>query len=163
MSPGPATPAPDHVKPSRQARTGRSRQLPWFGRSEEFEGQCPRKRSTTALRSAHVVLVEIVGDLELQTVPQARTFLREVTATRPQHLIVDLSGVTFMASSGIALLIAAQSDRNGIQGRLHLLGVIGNHPVERPLDLVGVLERFEVAPDLDTLLEALETMEPLSD
>jgi anti-sigma B factor antagonist len=100
----------------------------------------------TARRVDHdVVLVEIVGDLDMHTVPQATAFLTQLTAALPRHLILDLSEVTFLASAGIALLIAAQSDRDGIHGRLHLLGVIGNHPVEHPLDLVGLLERFEVA------------------
>ncbi len=107
-----------------------------------------------------VVLVEIVGDLDLHTVPQAETFLVQATATRPRHLILDLSAVTFLGSSGMALLITAQSDSDMIHGRLHLLGVIGNHPVERPLDLVGLLKRFDVASDLDTLLADLDTIEP---
>lgn len=110
-----------------------------------------------------VVLVEIVGDLDMHTVPQAMAFLTQATAATPRHLIIDLSGVTFLGSSGLALLIAAQSGHDGIHGRLHLLGVIGNHPVERPLDLVGLLERFEVATDLDSLLARLGTIEPLAD
>ena len=85
----------------------------------------------------HAVLVEILGELDVQTAPQAKAFLTQATATTPRHLILDLTGVRFMASAGIALLIAAQSGQDGINGRLHLLGVTGNHPVERPLALVG--------------------------
>ena len=73
----------------------------------------------------HAVLVEILGDLDIQTVPQARAFLAQVTATTPRHLIIDLTGVRFLASAGIALLLAAQSGQDGIHGRLHLLGVTG--------------------------------------
>ena len=83
----------------------------------------------------HAVLVEILGELDVQTAPQARAFLTQATATTPRHLILDLTGVRFLASAGIALLIAAQSGQDGINGRLHLLGVTGNHPVERPLGL----------------------------
>jgi anti-anti-sigma factor len=80
----------------------------------------------------HAVLGEILGELDSQTVAQARSFLAQATATTPRHLILDLTGVRFLASAGIALLIAAQSGQDGINGRLHLLGVTGNHPVERP-------------------------------
>ena len=110
-----------------------------------------------------VVLVAIAGDLDMQTVPQATAFLAQVTAITPRHLILDLSGVTFLASSGIGLLIAAQSGGEGIRGRLHLLGVTDNLPVQRPLTLVGLLDSFDIAPDLDILLASPNTIEPLAD
>ena len=100
----------------------------------------------------HAVLVEILGELDMQTAPQAKAFLAQATATTPRHLILDLAGVRFMASAGIALLLAAQSGQDGINGRLHLLGVTGNHPVERPLVLVGLLDRFDIALDREALL-----------
>ena len=84
-------------------------------------------------------MVEILGELDVRTAPQAKAFPTQATATTPRHLILDLTGVRFLASAGIALLIAAQSGQDGINGRLHLLGVTGNHPVERPLALVGLL------------------------
>ena len=80
-----------------------------------------------------VVLVAIAGDLDFETAPKAMAFLTEATANGPEHLILDLAGVAFMASSGLALLITARSGEEGIQGNLHLLGVIGNRAVERPL------------------------------
>jgi anti-sigma B factor antagonist len=110
-----------------------------------------------------VVLVELTGDLDIQTVPQAKAFLAQVTATTPRHLVLDLSGLTFLASSGIGLLIAAQSGDKGIHGRLHLMGVTGNVPVERPMTLVGLIDRFDIAPDLNTLLATLDKIEPLAD
>jgi anti-anti-sigma factor len=54
----------------------------------------------------HVVMVEIRGDLDIHTVPPIKTFLAQATATGPQHLILDLTGVEFLASSGLGLLIA---------------------------------------------------------
>jgi anti-sigma B factor antagonist len=106
----------------------------------------------------HAVLVEILGELDIQTVAQARSFLTQATATTPRHLILDLTGVRFLASAGIALLIAAQSGQDG-NGRLHLLGVTGNHPVERPLALVGLLGRFDIALDREALLANLRPLD----
>jgi anti-anti-sigma factor len=105
----------------------------------------------------HAVLVEMLGELDVQTAPQAKAFLTQATATTPRHLI--LTGVRFLASAGIALLIAAQSGQDGINGRLHLLGVTGNHPVERPLALVGLLDRFDIALDREALLATLRPAE----
>ena len=105
--------------------------------------------------AAQAVLVEILGELDVQTAPQAKAFLTQATATTPRYLILDLTGVRFMASAGIALVLAAQSGQEGINGRLHLLGVTGNHPVERPLALVGLLDRFDIALDREALLATL--------
>ena len=109
---------------------------------------------------AHAVLVEILGELDGQTAPQAKAFLTQATATTPRYLILDLTGVRFMASAGIALLLAAQSGQEGINGRLHLLGVTGNHPVERPLALVGLLDRFDIPLDREALLATLRPLDP---
>lgn len=69
--------------------------------------------------------------------------------------------MTFLTSSGIGLLIAVSE--NGTYGRLRLLGVLGNRSVQRPLAAVGLLGLFDIAPDLDTLLAQLRTVEPLPD
>jgi anti-sigma B factor antagonist len=82
-----------------------------------------------------IVLVAIAGDLDVVTVLQTTTFLTQATAVTPRHLILDLSGVTFLTSSGIGLLIAAADDK--IHGQLHLLGVTDNRPVQRPLASAG--------------------------
>jgi anti-sigma B factor antagonist len=116
-----------------------------------------------------IVLVAIAGELDMRTVPQATGFLAQATATTPRHLVLDLTGVRFLASAGISLLLAAQSGAEGIHGRLHLLGVDDNLPVQRPLALVGLLDRLDVAADLDTILARLgahqspTALEPLAD
>ena len=113
-----------------------------------------------------VMVVAIVGDLDLQTVPQTQAFLRHATARSPRHLVVDMAGVTFLSSSGISLLIGVGNGRparNGaglrlrtVETRLHLVGARGNPHVERTLSLLGLLDHFDTAPDLDTLLERLQ-------
>jgi len=113
-----------------------------------------------------VMVVAIVGDLDLQTVPQTQAFLRHATARSPRHLIIDMAGVTFLSSSGISLLIGAgnaRPARNGaalqlrtVETRLHLVGARGNPHVERTLSLLGLLDHFDTAPDLDTLLARLQ-------
>jgi len=98
-------------------------------------------------------LVCIAGDLDVRTVPRTTAFLTEGTAPTPRHLILDLSEVTFLTSSGIGFLIAAGD--TGIHGQLHLVGVLDNPLVQRPLAMVGLLDHLDVAPDLDTLLARL--------
>jgi anti-anti-sigma factor len=108
-----------------------------------------------------ILLVAVAGDLDVLTVAQTTTFLTRTAESAPRHLILDLSEVTFLTSSGIGLLIAVSE--NGTYGRLHLLGVLDNRSVQRPLASVGLLGLFDIAPDLDTLLAQLRTVEPLPD
>ena len=79
-------------------------------------------------------------------------------ATGPQHLILDLSGVEFMASSGLALLITARANEQDIRGYLHLLGVIDNRAVQRPLAAVARLDLFDIGTDLETMLADLDAV-----
>ena len=89
-------------------------------------------------------LVAIAGDLDVRTVPRTTAFLTEGAALIPRHLILDLSEVTFLTSSGIGLLIATGD--TGIHGQLHLVGVLDNPAVKRPLAMVGFFDRLDVAP-----------------
>ena len=96
-----------------------------------------------------VVVVDIVGDLDLQTVPQTQAFLRHATARCPRHLLVDLSQVTFLSSSGISLLVGFGKAQPDLDTRLHLVGARENPQVARPLALLGLLDHFDTAPDVD--------------
>jgi anti-sigma B factor antagonist len=102
-----------------------------------------------------VIVIALVGELDMVTTPQARAYLQEKTAARPQHLVLDLSGVAFMGVGGLRLLIDALQGRDGIQGELHLTGVASNWPVERVLDLTGSAPLFDVYDDQDELVRKL--------
>jgi anti-sigma B factor antagonist len=60
------------------------------------------------------LVVALVGDVDLETSPEARRVLLEGVA-RAVPVVVDLSGVDYMDSSGVASLVEAlqTSKRNG--------------------------------------------------
>lgn len=64
----------------------------------------------------------------------------------------------FLAAAGVTLLIDALREGRGIHGRLHLLGVAEHPPVERVLDLTGVLA---VVPHHRGLKDALRRIDDL--
>jgi anti-sigma B factor antagonist len=71
--------------------------------------------------SAEVCLIEVYGDLDLATVPALETELGRVESTDVQRIVLDLSGLDFIDSSGIALLLRAV-ERDDLDGsRLSLL------------------------------------------
>lgn len=70
------------------------------------------------------LLLELTGELDHQGAAQAiRELELALDAALPLHLALDLSGVTFMDSSGIALILRAQRRMQTLGGSL--LGLPG--------------------------------------
>ena len=110
---------------------------------------------TTSRPRSDICVTQLAGDLDIATVPLVADHLRQQTATLPAELVLDLSGITHLSAAGLTLIIVAMNDDGGIHGRLHLVGVTGNRPVERPLQLAALLTVLDIHDDLRTLLEAL--------
>ena len=83
------------------------------------------------------LLLEFSGDIDHHG---ARNALKEVEmaidAARPRLLILDFSGVTFMDSSGIALILRSQQRMQLLEGSV----VLRNIPAQarRVLDAAGI-------------------------
>ena len=103
-----------------------------------------------------VCVVHLVGELDIATTPVAAKYLREQTAHRPAELVLDLTGVTLLAATAIALIVDAMHDDAGIHGRLHLVGVAGNRPVERILVLTGLRPLLDVHDGVQAVLDRLD-------
>jgi anti-sigma B factor antagonist len=67
------------------------------------------------------VVVSVAGDLDLHTAPQLRRLLAEVVE-QPGNLavVVDLSGVTFVDSAGLGVLLGAHKALRQRAGELTL-------------------------------------------
>lgn len=52
-----------------------------------------------------VVVVVVSGEVDMNTSPEVRSILNPLFAEKPRAMVVDLSGVTYMDSSGIATLV----------------------------------------------------------
>jgi anti-sigma B factor antagonist len=122
--------------------------------THEANGPLP-VRCTTSRPRDDVCVAHLAGELDIATAPVVADQLRRETETRPAELLLDLSGVTHLAAAGLALIVAAMNNDSGIHGRLHLVGVSGNRPVERALQITGLLAVVDVHDDLQALLDAL--------
>ena len=58
---------------------------------------------------------------------------------------------------------ACRLSAEGIQGYLHLLGVIGNAAVGRPMAGMALLDPFDIGTDLGVLLSDLDAAQPSID
>ena len=83
------------------------------------------------------LLLELTGDVDHHG---ARDALRQlelaVDAALPSQLVLDLSGVTFMDSSGIALILRAQQRMQLLDGSLLVCNVPSQ--ARRVLDAAGI-------------------------
>jgi anti-sigma B factor antagonist len=106
----------------------------------------------------HVLVVD--GEVDTLTAPALGEALGALLEQEPTDAVaaVDLDGVGFLASSGLAVLIRA-AHRAEAQGRaLHLLG--GSRAVTRPLEVTGSDRLFTLLPGLDELLGRVDGDRP---
>lgn len=102
-----------------------------------------------------LAVVELAGDLDLATAPELTTHLRELTREGLAHLVLDMRGVTFLASPGVTTLVTALAEAQNLD-RVHLLGVADTPVVRRILHITGVDERFVEHDDLAALQRELD-------
>ncbi|WP_426567324.1 STAS domain-containing protein [Streptomyces canus] len=101
----------------------------------------------TTADGVHVVAV--AGEIDHTT---ADTFRQALTADdgTPRYTVVDFRDVTFMDSSGINVLVAANNAAHACDGWLRLA-----HTPPRVLDLLHIIGLDDVIPLYPTLHQAL--------
>jgi anti-sigma B factor antagonist len=98
-----------------------------------------------------VFVVSLAGELDMSTSPQVRNTLLPLFRKKASHIIVDLSQVPYIDSSGIATFVEAlQLSRKG-NVRFSLAGACRR--VESIFDLAYLKNIFEMAPDTKQLIE----------
>jgi anti-sigma B factor antagonist len=89
-------------------------------------------------REGDIHTIALTGELDLANAPMVEDELTRVEGSDAVAIIVDLSGLTFIDSTGIRLLVSAQARARSDAGRLTLLR--GQAPVQRVFELSGVAE-----------------------
>jgi anti-sigma B factor antagonist len=102
-------------------------------------------------RDGGTVVVRVGGEVDMLTTPLLGSCLAEQLETEPGMLVVDMSNVGFLGSSGLAALVTARDEAAGRQVTLRL--VSADHAVLRPLTATGLAELFDIYPDLETALD----------
>jgi anti-anti-sigma factor len=102
-----------------------------------------------------ITVLGLDGEIDHQSVGGLTRALSVADAPEGHRVVIDLSHVTFMDSSGVNALIAAYQSALAAQGWLRLVVVRG--AVLRTLQLVGL---DTVVPCHPTLEDALATTRP---
>jgi anti-sigma B factor antagonist len=101
-------------------------------------------------------LLAVSGEVDLHTAGRLQAALEPLVAaagpSRPD-VVVDLSAVSFLDSTGLGELVAAHRTLAAKSARLHL--VSGNDRVGRLLAITGLDGVLDVHPDRETVLAAL--------
>ena len=91
-----------------------------------------------SLLSQHpnAAVVALSGELDAHTVGRLRALLAEQLLAGPGNLVIDLSGLTFIDSAGLAVLIATDKGLRRAGTRMVLSGP--RAPVSKVLSLTGL-------------------------
>jgi anti-sigma B factor antagonist len=80
-----------------------------------------RPLTVTTTRHADRCVIAPIGDLELSSAERLEVKVRAAEASDVQQIIIDLSGVSFMDSTGLRLLLQADARSRADSNRLRLI------------------------------------------
>jgi stage II sporulation protein AA (anti-sigma F factor antagonist) len=115
-------------------------------------GSAPPKLEIRTLQQAGVRVVAIAGDVVVETAAQLEAEL--AAAARSGDVVLDLSEVPFMDSTGLRVILSARDDAVAARGRLVLV-VAPDGQVEGLLDFMEVKRRLPTAGSRERALADL--------
>lgn len=92
-----------------------------------------------------LVHVALVGELDLSSVAKVQEELRRIEASAPATLVVDLSKLTFLDSTGLRCIVTAD-ERARAEGR-RIVIVRGPDAVQRVFAITRLDDRLEMVDD----------------
>jgi anti-sigma B factor antagonist len=102
-------------------------------------------------RVNNATIFDVSGDIDLANSPEVRkALLREVRQNRMPRVVLNLSDVRYIDSSGVASLVESLKASRDLGSRFILFGLRG--PAREVLQLTRLLKVFEI---YDTEVEAL--------
>ncbi len=96
----------------------------------------------------------IKGDIDLESSPKLRDFLKTKSTSKTPKLLLDFSGVNYIDSSGLATLIEYFQATQPFSGKLALSGLTPR--VRNVFEIVRLEQIFSIHPDNSTALAALK-------
>lgn len=109
----------------------------------------------------HALVLRVSGEVDISTVGTiTRGFTRMLSTRRAGQdlLIIDVSGVGFFGSSGVAALVECQHAAENEALQLRLSG--SSSAVLRPLEGTGLIRCFDWYPTLEAALDSPDRSQP---
>ena len=103
----------------------------------------------TTQDSGGQVTISLKGELDLSSVGKVQEELRRVEAEGPAVLVLDLSNLTFLDSTGLRTVVTA--DERARENGRRLVVVRGPDAVQRVFAITRLEERLEMVDDASSL------------
>lgn len=103
------------------------------------------------LASADTVVLLVTGEIDMLTAPALDRRLTESTVGGHRRVVVDLTGVTFLSSAGITILV--QHTATAAERGVRLPIVATGTAVLRPLELTGLVTELDLHGTVDEAVE----------
>jgi len=98
------------------------------------------------------------GSLDLETAPSLRAALNEAADEGKHDIVVDLSHLEFLDSTGLGALVGAHKRALEHQGRLRL--IVSDGPISRLLTITGLMSVFSAYRSIEAALEGRDRLAP---
>lgn len=87
-------------------------------------------------------LVVLRGELDISTLPQAAAQIETAESAAPELLVIDLSGLSFVDSSGVRIVLLADGRARAAGRRVAVR--LGRGPALRVFQALGLVDRLEI-------------------
>jgi len=102
---------------------------------------------------AGIAVVRVSGRLEARAAQELRRLCSELREEGRSRIVINLSGVSFVASSGVGTLLALTEESKEAGGLVQLVAL--SHSVAAVVDLLNLTEFLSI---FDTESKAMETV-----
>jgi anti-sigma B factor antagonist len=102
---------------------------------------------------AETHLIEVDGQIDLYSAPEFKERTLGVIESGKKRVVVDLSGVTFMDSTGLSVLVGALKRLRLMDGRLTIVAT--DDDIRRIFEITGLDRSFTLCRCREEALEAL--------
>jgi anti-sigma B factor antagonist len=102
-----------------------------------------------------IPVASISGDVDLETSPQLREFLKPKAAKKTPLIVLDFADVSYIDSSGLATLIEYFQSVQSFGGKLALASL--SPRVKNVFEIVRLEQIFSLHPDVPSALAALKS------
>jgi len=102
--------------------------------------------------SEHPNVLPLEGEIDLHVSPRVAISVAQIIGKKPPKLVVDLSRVTYIDSSGLAVLIEAMQNVERYGGKLAIAGM--QETVQSIFEIARLDQVFRIFPNVETALAA---------
>jgi anti-sigma B factor antagonist len=113
--------------------------------------------STQQHREGKYPVVEVTGEIDVYTSPVFKGAIYDPILQGFRHVIVDMSRVTYMDSSGFGILLGACKQVKPKGGTISLVGC--NDMITRMLNITRLSTIFNLTQSLDEAVQSIEDAE----